>query len=108
MDAPVGERLSQDALIGVGRKIWVLAAQPDVITRANVDRLSGRLIVEGASIPGTRALATSWPPSAPATRLPTRQNSHPRLAKSGLISVVREAARLRRGGRRQSFGWMKQ
>jgi len=52
-DALAGERLSGDAIIDVDCEIWVPAARPDVVTRANVDRLSARLVVEGANIPLT-------------------------------------------------------
>ncbi len=52
-DASAGEPLSQDAIIDIDCEIWVPAARPDVVTRANVDRLGARLVVEGANIPLT-------------------------------------------------------
>ncbi len=32
-------------------EIWIPAARPDVVTRENVDRLSTRLVLQGANIP---------------------------------------------------------
>ena len=52
-DATVGERLAQDAILDVDCDIWVPAARPDIVTRANVDRLCTRLVMEGANIPLT-------------------------------------------------------
>ncbi|MFZ1991144.1 MAG: Glu/Leu/Phe/Val dehydrogenase [Alphaproteobacteria bacterium] len=40
-----------DAIIGVKCDIWIPAARPDVVTMKNVDRLSAKLILEGANIP---------------------------------------------------------
>lgn len=52
-DAAQGERRDRDAILDVACEIWVPAARPDVVTRANVARLSTRLVVEGANIPLT-------------------------------------------------------
>lgn len=45
--------LKRDAVIGVDCDIWIPGARPDVIDTANVDRLSTRLVVQGANIPIT-------------------------------------------------------
>jgi glutamate dehydrogenase (NAD(P)+) len=39
------------AIVGVDCEIWIPAARPDVVTRENVDRLSTRLVLQGANIP---------------------------------------------------------
>ena len=52
-DVASGERRAQDAILDVDCEIWVPAARPDVVTVENVDRLSARLVVEGANIPLT-------------------------------------------------------
>jgi glutamate dehydrogenase/leucine dehydrogenase len=50
---PAGTPLERDDLIGVECEIWIPAARPDVITVDNVDRMSTRLIAQGANIPAT-------------------------------------------------------
>jgi glutamate dehydrogenase/leucine dehydrogenase len=47
------EHLSIDAFIDVECDIFVPAAQPDVITEDNADRLKCKLILQGANIPAT-------------------------------------------------------
>ena len=42
-----------DAIIDVECEIWIPAARPDVVTVDNVDRLSTRLVLQGANIPFT-------------------------------------------------------
>jgi len=42
-----------EAIVDVECDIWIPAARPDVITEANVDRLSAKLILQGANIPVT-------------------------------------------------------
>ena len=49
------EILDRDAFIDVDCDIFVPAAQPDVITEENADRLKCKLILQGANIPATRA-----------------------------------------------------
>jgi glutamate dehydrogenase (NAD(P)+) len=49
-DASVGVRSGPDAILDVDCEIWAPAARPDVVTRANVDRLRIRLVLEGANI----------------------------------------------------------
>ncbi len=49
-DAQVLER---DAFIGIDCDIFVPAAQPDVITEDNADKLKCKLILQGANIPAT-------------------------------------------------------
>ena len=41
------------AILEVDCEIWIPAARPDVITAENVDRLSARLVLQGANIPMT-------------------------------------------------------
>ncbi len=53
LDAEVGEKREQDAIISVPCDIWIPAARPDVITMDNVDELKTRLILQGANIPIT-------------------------------------------------------
>lgn len=48
-----GEVLDRDAFIGIDCDIFVPAAQPDVITEANVNQLKCKLILQGANIPAT-------------------------------------------------------
>ncbi len=48
-----GEVLDRDAFIGIDCEILVPAAQPDVITSKNVDKLKCKLILQGANIPAT-------------------------------------------------------
>jgi glutamate dehydrogenase (NAD(P)+) len=43
----------RDAILDVDCEIWIPAARPDVVTAANVDRLSTRLVLQGANIPFT-------------------------------------------------------
>lgn len=45
-----GERLDQEQIIDIACDIWIPAARPDVINEQNVDRLSTKLIVQGANI----------------------------------------------------------
>ena len=40
-----------EAIVGVACDIWIPAARPDVVTEANVDSLSTKLILQGANIP---------------------------------------------------------
>ena len=51
IDYPTGKKGSRDAVIGVDCDIWIPAARPDVINGTNVDRLSTRLVLQGANIP---------------------------------------------------------
>ncbi len=53
VDHPRGEKRAAEAVIDVPCEIWIPAARPDVITVANVGRLSARLVLEGANIPIT-------------------------------------------------------
>lgn len=48
-----GERLDLDAVIDIECDIWVPAARPDVLTEDNVDRLTAKVVAEGANIPAT-------------------------------------------------------
>jgi glutamate dehydrogenase/leucine dehydrogenase len=48
-----GRSISADELIGVECEIWIPAARPDVLHEGNVDRLTARLVAEGANIPAT-------------------------------------------------------
>jgi glutamate dehydrogenase (NAD(P)+) len=50
IDFSGGESLEQDAIIDIACDIWIPAARPDVIHEHNVDRLSTKLIVQGANI----------------------------------------------------------
>lgn len=50
-DAPGGQVLPPGAVLEVDCDIWIPAARPDVVTEANVGRLSTRLLAEGANIP---------------------------------------------------------
>ena len=43
--------VDRDEIVGFPRDIWVPAARPDVVTKANVDRLDTKIIVQGANIP---------------------------------------------------------
>jgi glutamate dehydrogenase/leucine dehydrogenase len=52
-DFPEGEKLPVDAIIDIECEIWIPAARPDVIDRANVHRLKTKLIPQGANIPFT-------------------------------------------------------
>ena len=51
IDYPTGQKGSRDAVIGVECDIWIPAARPDVIDKTNVDKLSTRLVLQGANIP---------------------------------------------------------
>jgi glutamate dehydrogenase (NAD(P)+) len=53
IDYPEAEHLPGDAIVDVDCDIWIPAARPDVIHKANVDRLRARLVIEGANIPIT-------------------------------------------------------
>ena len=52
-DHPHGRKLAADAIIGVECDIWIPAARPDVIREDNVQRLTTRLVLQGANIPFT-------------------------------------------------------
>lgn len=52
-DYPKGGRLERDAVIDIDCDIWIPAARPDVVNADNVDRLTARLVIEGANIPIT-------------------------------------------------------
>lgn len=48
-----GKKLGGDAVIDVECDIWIPAARPDVIHAGNVERLSTRIVAQGANIPCT-------------------------------------------------------
>jgi glutamate dehydrogenase (NAD(P)+) len=48
-----GRPLAAEQLIEVDCEVWIPAARPDVIDAGNCDRLSARLVAEGANIPVT-------------------------------------------------------
>lgn len=50
---PTAGALGPEAVIDVTCDIWIPAARPDVITSANVARLTTRLVAQGANIPCT-------------------------------------------------------
>ena len=50
-----GERRDGDAIVDIDCDIWIPAARPDVIHEGNVNRLSTRMVVQGANIPVTYA-----------------------------------------------------
>jgi glutamate dehydrogenase (NAD(P)+) len=50
---PGSKALDRDAIVGVDCDIWIPAARPDVIRADNVDKVTARLIVQGANIPVT-------------------------------------------------------
>jgi glutamate dehydrogenase/leucine dehydrogenase len=52
-DYQAGNKRDREAVIDVECDIWIPAARPDVIHADNVDRLSTRLVVQGANIPIT-------------------------------------------------------
>lgn len=52
--APATAR-DRDAVVDIACEIWIPAARPDVITEANVGRLSTSLVLQGANIPITPA-----------------------------------------------------
>jgi glutamate dehydrogenase (NAD(P)+) len=52
---PGGRSGGPEAIVGVECDIWIPAARPDVITEANVNQLSTRLVLQGANIPVTSA-----------------------------------------------------
>lgn len=54
-DIDAAEKHTRDAIIGVDCDIWIPAARPDVIHAENVDRLSARMVIQGANIPITQA-----------------------------------------------------
>jgi len=54
-----GEAADRDAVLDVECEIWIPAARPDVITGDNVDRVSTKLVVQGANIPVTPAAEKS-------------------------------------------------
>lgn len=53
VDSPDGEHLDCEAVVGLDCDIWIPAARPDVVREDNVDRLSAKLVVQGANIPFT-------------------------------------------------------
>jgi glutamate dehydrogenase/leucine dehydrogenase len=52
-DYPDSEKLDVDAIIDIECEIWIPAARPDVIHKANVQRLKTKLVPQGANIPFT-------------------------------------------------------
>jgi len=50
---PGCKALERDAIVGIDCDIWIPAARPDVIRADNVDKVTARLIVQGANIPVT-------------------------------------------------------
>ncbi|MGA7576774.1 MAG: Glu/Leu/Phe/Val family dehydrogenase [Desulfobaccales bacterium] len=53
VDYPRGQKLEGEAIIGCDCDIWIPAARPDVVREDNVQRLTAKLVVEGANIPLT-------------------------------------------------------
>jgi glutamate dehydrogenase (NAD(P)+) len=53
LDAPSGRKAPADAVVEVPCDIWIPAARPDVIDMRNAERLSARLVLEGANLPIT-------------------------------------------------------
>jgi glutamate dehydrogenase/leucine dehydrogenase len=53
LDYPDGEKSNADAIIDVECEIWIPAARPDVIGKANAGRLRTKLVAQGANIPFT-------------------------------------------------------
>jgi glutamate dehydrogenase/leucine dehydrogenase len=53
VDYSDGEKSNIDAIIDVQCEIWIPAARPDVIGKANVARLKTKLVAQGANIPFT-------------------------------------------------------
>ena len=49
-EQPAGQKIPRDDLIGVDCDIWVPAARPDAIRADNVDRLTARIVAQGANI----------------------------------------------------------
>ena len=54
-DHSAGRKLARDAIIDVACDVWIPAARPDVIDAGNVDRLTTRIVAQGANIPCTAA-----------------------------------------------------
>ncbi len=52
-DYPGGQRFDREGVIDFDCDIWIPAARPDVVNEANVHRLKGKLVVQGANIPFT-------------------------------------------------------
>jgi glutamate dehydrogenase/leucine dehydrogenase len=52
-DFEQGSPLALDDLVAVPCDVWIPAARPDVIRRDNVERMSTKVIVQGANIPAT-------------------------------------------------------
>lgn len=50
IDFSGGNPMEQDSIIDIECDIWIPAARPDIINELNVDRLSTKLIVQGANI----------------------------------------------------------
>ncbi|TKB48854.1 Glu/Leu/Phe/Val dehydrogenase [Ferrimonas sediminicola] len=53
VDYPDASAISADELIEIQCELWIPAARPDVINRANVGRLNTRAVIQGANIPCT-------------------------------------------------------
>ena len=52
-DFPCGEKAGTEAIIDIPSDIWIPAARPDVLTKANASRLKARIVAQGANIPCT-------------------------------------------------------
>ncbi len=52
---PSGRRIDRDDLIGVDCDIWIPAARPDAVRTDNVDRLTARIVAQGANAGVSRA-----------------------------------------------------
>ncbi|HXV80385.1 MAG TPA: Glu/Leu/Phe/Val dehydrogenase [Candidatus Binatia bacterium] len=50
---PDGEMLKPDGVVDIECEIWIPAARPDVVHKANVARLKTKLVPQGANIPFT-------------------------------------------------------
>jgi glutamate dehydrogenase (NAD(P)+) len=53
VDAGTGRKAPVDAIVDAPCDIWIPAARPDVIDARNAERLSARLVLEGANLPVT-------------------------------------------------------
>ena len=49
----IAQNTQPDDLIGVDCDIWIPAARPDVINSENAERITARVIAQGANIPAT-------------------------------------------------------
>lgn len=54
-----GRALDPDSVLDIACDIWIPAARPDVVREDNVDRVSARLVLQGANIPFTRGAEQS-------------------------------------------------